>query len=106
MRVLLDECVPARIRFELAGHDVETVGSLGWKGKKNGALPKLAEVRFDVLVTVDRNLSYQQKLRGFDIAVISLIAETNEIEVLRPLLPRLRQLLRRVKPGQFVRINA
>ena len=88
------------------GHDVETVGNLGWKGKKNGALLKLAEVRFDALVTVDQNLSYQQNLRGFDIAVISLIAATNEIEVLRPLLPRLRQMLRRVKPGQFVRINA
>ena len=59
MRVLLDECVPRALRKDLPGHDVKTVGQAGWPGVENGALLRLAEVEFDVLLTVDRNLEYQ-----------------------------------------------
>lgn len=104
MRVLLDECVPDQVKFSLAGHEVRTVGRMGWKGKKNGELLKLAATRFDVFITVDRSLAYQQP-RGLKIAIVTLVAHSNEIEALRPLIPRLRQALRKVKPGQVLRIS-
>ena len=71
MRVLLDECVPRPLREELAGHEVKTVGEAGWAGIKNGALLRLAATPFDALVTVDRNLEYQQNFFGLTIAVSS-----------------------------------
>jgi uncharacterized protein DUF5615 len=62
MRVLLDECVPRALREELLGHEVMTVAEVGWAGVKNGELVLLAARRFDLLLTVDRNLEYQQNL--------------------------------------------
>lgn len=62
MRVLLDECVPIQVKSSLIGHDVRTVGRMGWAGKKNGELLRLAETRFDVFITVDRSLKQQQNL--------------------------------------------
>ena len=106
MRVLLDECVPFPVKSALAGHEVRTVGRMGWAGKKNGELLRVAATKFDVLVTVDRSLAYQQDVRGLSLGVITLVAHSNEIEVLRALLPRLRQALRKVKPGQVIRISA
>ena len=57
MRLLLDECVPARLRKALPGHEVSTVGLEGWSGIKNGKLLALAAAGFDAFVTVDKNLS-------------------------------------------------
>ena len=62
MRVLLDECVPRRLKREFVGHDVKTAPEMGWASKKNGELLALAAVDFDVFLTTDRNLSYQQNL--------------------------------------------
>ena len=75
MRILHDECVPRPIRRELPGHEVRTVGDMGWTGKKNGDLLALiAEERFDVFITVDQNLPYQQNLRAAGIAVLVMVA--------------------------------
>ena len=60
MRLLLDECVPARLSRALAGHEVLTVGKAGWSGVKNGKLLALAAAKFDAFITVDKNLPYQQ----------------------------------------------
>jgi hypothetical protein len=60
MRVLLDECLPRALRRELPGHEVKTVGEAGWAGVTNGELLTLAAGHFDVLLTVDRSLEYQQ----------------------------------------------
>ena len=106
MRVLLDECVPYQVKSSLAGHEVRTVGRMGWAGKKNGELLRLAARRFDVFVTVDQSLAYQQDVRGLRIGVVTLVARSNEIDLLRPLLPRLRQVIRKVKAGQVIRVNA
>lgn len=65
MRVLLDECVPRALGKELVGHDVRTVTEAGWEGMKNGELLQLAAGLFDVLLTVDRNLEYQQNFAAF-----------------------------------------
>jgi predicted nuclease of predicted toxin-antitoxin system len=85
MRVLLDECVPRALRRELPGHQVKTVAETGWAGVKNGQLLKLAATQFDVLLTVDRNLEYQQNFAGLALAVIVIHAPTNDIALLRPL---------------------
>ena len=93
MRVLLDECVPRALRKELPGHDVKTISEAGWRGVKNGALLRLAAEEFDVLLTVDRNLEYQQNFSGLKLAVVVMEAESNDIAVLRPLLPAVREAL-------------
>ena len=106
MRVLLDECLPRRLKRELVGHDVKTAPEIGWASKKNGELLALAAVDFDVFLTSDRNLSHQQNLSAFDFAVIVLMAASNRIDDLRPLVPRVLQLLTTVRPGTLTAVKA
>ena len=77
MRVLLDECLPRRLKRELVGHEARTAPEMGWASKRNGELLALAIGRFDVFLTADRNLSYQQDLSSFDVAVVVLVAPSN-----------------------------
>jgi hypothetical protein len=93
VRVLLDECLPRRLKREVVGHDVKTAPEMGWASKRNGELLALAVGRFDVFVTADRNLSYQQDVSAFDIAVVVLAGRSNRLEDLRPLVPRLLEIL-------------
>ena len=95
MRILLDECVDRRLSRELSDHDVSTVSKVGWAGRRNGELLTLAAPLFDVFLTVDRNLSTQQNLSEHDIAVVVLRARSNRLADLRPLLPRLLEVLPR-----------
>lgn len=104
MRLRLDECVPRRLGRELADHEVLTVQQAGWSGLGNGRLLEVAQRRFDVFVTVDQGLRYQQDISGFQIAIVVLEAPTNDIEDLRPLMPRVRELLPQLRPGQLVRV--
>ena len=83
MRVLLDECLPRRLKRALVGHDVRTAPEMGWASKTNGDLFPLASAQFDVFLTADRNLSYQQDVSAFDIAVVVLVARSNSLEDLR-----------------------
>jgi hypothetical protein len=87
-KVLLDECVDRRLATEITGHDVRTVPEAGWASIKNGALLGRAQDAFDVFITTDRNLMFQQNLPKFDIAVIVLAATTNRLQDLIPLVPR------------------
>ena len=105
MRVLLDECLPRRLKRELVGHDVRTAPEMGWASKANGELLALASVDFDVFLTSDRNLSHQQNLSTFDIAVIVLIAASNRIDDLRPLVPRVLEALTTVRPGTVTAVK-
>ena len=91
MKVLLDECVPRKLRHELAEHEVLTVTERGWSGIKNGKLLVLAEVAFDVFLTVDQNLKYQQNLKAFNIGVILLMARNNRLKTLLPLMPEVKR---------------
>lgn len=93
MRVLLDECLPKRLKRELAGHETRAVPEMGWASKRNGELLALAVGQFDVFLTADRNLSYQQDLSSFDIAVVVLVARSNRLDDLRPLVPRVLEVL-------------
>ena len=99
MRVLLDECVPRALRSDIPGHEVKTVAEVGWAGVKNGALPQLAAAEFDLLITVDRNLEYQQSFEGLSLAVIVVQASSNDITVLRPLMPAVLAAIAQTKPG-------
>lgn len=93
MKILLDECVDQRLAADIQGHEVKTVPAMGWANYKNGELLTLAQAEFDVLVTVDRNLPYQQNLSRFTIAVVILRAPTNRLVDLKPLVPRLLLVL-------------
>ena len=106
MRVLLDECVPRRLKRELVGHDVKTAPEMGWASKKNGELLALAAGKFDIFLTSDRNLSHQQNLSAFDIAVIVLAATGNRIDDLRPLIPRVLKVVTSVRPGTVTIVKA
>jgi hypothetical protein len=105
VRVLLDECLPRRFKRELVGHDVRTAPEMGWAAKKNGELLALAAAEFDVFVTSDRNLSRQQNLSAFHIAVIVLIATSNRIDDLRPLVPRILAVLDHPAPGRAIFVH-
>ena len=74
MRVLLDECVDWHLGGGLTSHEVKTARQMGWTTLKNGELLALASAAFDVFVTVDRNLSFQQDIVSFSIAVVVLQA--------------------------------
>lgn len=99
MRILLDECIDRRFARTLSGHDVSTVPQMGWAGVKNGELMKLAEANFDVFVTVDRNLSYQQNLPRYDIALIVLRSVSNRYVDLEPFGEKVLELLPTIKIG-------
>ena len=106
MRLLLDESVPHRLRRSLPGHTVRTVVELGWGGIRNGELLARAANEFDALVTVDKNLQYQQNLDTLPITVIVLDAKSNELPYLLPLIPKLEEVLASLLPRTFVRIGA
>lgn len=105
MRVLLDESLPRKLALELSGHAVQTVQKQGWAGLTNGELLRRATSDFDVLVTGDQNLEYQQNLTKLSIAVVVLVAKNNRIETLRPLVPSLLAALAAISPGQLIRVT-
>ena len=106
MRVLLDESLPGPLAGLLPEHEVATVTAMGWTGKQNGDLLRLAAEYFDVFLTADQNLEHQQNLAALPISVIVLAAATNRIESLRPLLPALLRTLETLRPRQLVHVRA
>ncbi len=100
MRILLDECLPRRLRRSLPGHDVRTAPEMGWAGMKNGdLLRKMDSQGFAVLVTADRSLRYQQKLQTSGVAVIVLVASSNRLVDLSPLMSSVQATLKRFSKG-------
>jgi len=105
MRVLLDECLPRRLEREFTEHEATTVPEVGWAGKKNGELIRLATGQFEVFVTIDQNLTFQQNLSTVAIAIVMLAAPDNRLETLKPLIPQVQEALRTIKPGDVVRVS-
>ena len=105
MKLLLDECIDRRLAGELPGHEVQTVPQAHMAGLKNGRLLAAAESQFDVFVTVDRNLSFQQSLPKFKIAVLVLRAPTNRLVDLRPLVPQILAALPTLQKGKATLIG-
>ncbi len=107
MRVLLDECIPRPLRRHLAGHDVRTIPEMGWAGKKNGELLTLmAADGFEVLLTVDQNIRHQQNPAAAGVAVVVLVAATNRLGDLLPLVPAVLAILGSIKPGDLVEVTS
>jgi hypothetical protein len=104
-RVLLDENLPRLLKREMSGFEVRTVAEMGWAGIKNGKLLRLAEAEFDVFVTADQNLSYQQPVTTFQLGLAVLKARTTKLEDLLPLVPALREALNGLKAGQVRQVG-
>src|SRR5215218_7239452 len=100
MRVLLDECVTRYLKREFTGHAVSTVEEAGFKGLKNGRLLQAMSGHFDVLVTVDQNLQYQQNLSVYALAIVVLKARRSTYPTLKSLVPELLERLETVNPGE------
>jgi hypothetical protein len=107
MRILIDECLPARLRYEIVGHQAMTVKDAGWLGIKNGALLKLIvdSGSFDVFLTMDKNLPRQQNIHTLPFAIFVLRARSNRFEDLKRLIPELIRRLPRARVGAVVEIG-
>jgi predicted nuclease of predicted toxin-antitoxin system len=106
MKLLFDECIDRKLSRDFVGYEVKTVPQMGWAGVKNGQLLALAETEFDVFITVDRNLSFQQNLSQFDIAVIVLQAASNRLADIKPLVPEVLAILATATKGQATVVSA
>jgi predicted nuclease of predicted toxin-antitoxin system len=102
MRVLIDECLNWRICRALAGHYCVSAQKMGWGGLTNGTLLEKAEQEFDVFVTADSNLSFQQNLSALRIAVIVLHAESTQLHHTMLVMPKVTSLLGTLKPGDRI----
>lgn len=102
MRLLLDECLPKDLAGEIPGHAVRTVQQAGWAGIKNGKLLRLIadSGKFDVFVTVDKNLPRQRKIEGLPFAVVVLRAKSNRLPDVIPFVSELLRRLPEFQPGQ------
>ena len=105
MYILLDECVHARVKAAFPGHVVQTVGEVGWRGTKDGPLLTLAQERFDIFVTIDRNLEYQQDLAKYKLRFVIARVPSNEIRSYRPIFAALLDAAERVEPGEVRRVE-
>ena len=102
MKALLDECTPHVLKRLLSDFEIATVQEFGWTGITNGALLRLANDQFDVFITTDKNLRYQQNLKGLRLAIIQL--PTNQVPIVASLAPFVQEVLRKTELGEFVEI--
>ncbi|KAI9134796.1 DUF5615 family PIN-like protein [Acaryochloris sp. CCMEE 5410] len=106
MRILLDECAPRPLKREFADYDIRTVVEMGWSGKKNGELLQLMRQEgFTVLLTTDQNLRYQQNLVQAGVAVVVLVATSNKLSDLLPLVPDTRDALNTITLGEVIEVG-
>src|SRR5436853_7071877 len=107
MNVLLDECVPRKLKFLFvgSGHECRTVREVGLGSKTNGELLALAEHHFDVLITIDKNIRYQQNLTGRNIAILIIRAPSNDISDIRPHIPEALIALNSIHPSQVAEVG-
>jgi hypothetical protein len=105
MKLLLDECLPRKLKDHLPGHECHTVPEAGWAGKKNGELLSLAEKSgFDVFLTLDQGMEYEQNLKGRAITLVLVSAKSSRLSDLLPRIPDILAAIRAVRGGQLVRV--
>ena len=104
-RVLFDEDVPRPLRRDLPGFDIQTVVEAGWSGVKNGELLRRAGESFDVFLTADRNLAFQQDLSKLQFGVVVLAIGSTKLDDLRSVAERIATALAEVQPGQLLRVT-
>jgi predicted nuclease of predicted toxin-antitoxin system len=102
MKILLDECTPHVLKKLLTGFEIKTVQDQGWNGITNGVLVGLAEKEFDVLITSDQNLKYQQNLSGKQLAIVQL--PTNKVPAVTRLASVIQERLEAIQVGEFIEI--
>jgi len=102
MRILLDECLPKDLVEKIPGHDVQTVPQVGWASIENGKLLRLIadSGKFDVFLTVDKNLPHQQKIEDLPFAVVVLRAKSNRLADIILFAPELMRRLPEFRPGR------
>ena len=105
MKLLLDECVTRHLKRDLAGHEVHTVEEAGFKGLENGDLLNAASGVYEILITADQNLPYQQNIAGLNLAILILAAKRNSYVRLKPLIPGALSELETMKVGDVIRIE-
>lgn len=106
MRLLLDECIPKKLKSSLHSHECRSVSEVGWAGKKNGELLSLAEdFGFQVFLTIDRGIEYQQNLKPRRIAVLLICTKSSRLADLLPLIPEILGILQSLQPGQLAKIG-
>jgi hypothetical protein len=106
MKVLINENLPRKLAGHLNGHECRTVAECRWAGKKNGELLSLAEPQFDVLLTLDRNIWHQQDLKLARIAILIVLAPSNRIQGLLPVITDCLVALQSIERGQVVRVGS
>jgi hypothetical protein len=104
MRVLLDECLPRKLKRSIVGHNVATIQERGWSSKKNGELLQLMDGTVDVFLTSDQNLRYQQNLTAIRFSIIVLVAPDNRLPTLHALMPQVQSLLDTITPSTVVEV--
>ncbi len=102
MKIIIDECVPRIVKKRLPQREIKTVQEMGWAGVKNGELLELVESEFEIFITSDKNLRYQQNLQNRKTAI--LLLPSNQVPVVVDLLPRIDEELERIKSGDFVEL--
>lgn len=105
MRVLIDECIPRKFKSCLRPRDCQTVPEAGLAGKKNGELIGLAEGRFDVLVTLDKGLQFQQNLEGRKIAIVLIRSKSNRMVDLQQHAQACLVAIESIQPGQLLLVR-
>ena len=105
MKLLLDECVTVDLKKDLAEHEIRTVVEAGYKGLQNGNLLRAAAGQYDVLITVDRNLRFQQNIRSLSVAILIIDAGGITYSHLKPLLLKVRNALINIQPGQIITVS-
>jgi hypothetical protein len=103
MKILLDECVPWPMRALLANHTCSSVQAEGWRGVRNSELLKRAEATFDLLITADQNIRFQQNLSSSTIAILEL--STNDLRLIQSAADAIQKAVEGISAGQFVRLN-
>jgi predicted nuclease of predicted toxin-antitoxin system len=104
MRILLDESLPLALKDLLVGHEAQTVAGAGWNGIKNGKLLALAATQFDVFITADKNIEFQQNLKTLPVAIMVLQVFNNRIEAVGSLVPNILAALNQFEPKSFSKI--
>ena len=104
MRVILDECLPIRLLRDLRGHTVTTVPRQGWASRSNGELIALVPSDFDVFITMDKSMEYQQDLVDVGICIIVPHAVNSRYEVLHPLVPKIQDAVAQAESGSVVHL--
>lgn len=105
MKILFDNCVDRRLKKYLDTHEVKTAYQMGWADYTNGKLLAAAGDEFDVMITIDKNIKYQQNLDTLPVSIIVLNAKSNRLESLAALIPKVEEVFANFAPCKFFEVE-